>query len=288
MLKFIKQHKILLLIFIISIFLMIKNSKIPYPFDPPDFVAFIFDSPNGGFFSGVLQMLDIFASAYVTSLIFYFMVDYIPAQKEEKKAKDIVEPQLVSLYQYISTLLEMIKFAAKQEKIYSPNNMDDMDNLHIENKVIYCKEKSFKNEIQQGVIPYKYNLLLDSYKYKTLIINTCSKISHTPCFFNCESQIVHIISEIQLSELILMLPNPNDFIMKLDYTDVTYMGLGKKYAKLVSIYKKLAKFVDTRLSFQMIEISNEEIEKWEIEQAELLQNNPMIERFLNDMQCIEK
>lgn len=85
-----------------------------------------------------------------------------------------------------------------------------------------------------------------------------------------------------------MLPNPNDFIMKLDYTDVTYMGLGKKYAKLVSIYKKLAKFVDTRLSFQMIEISNEEIEKWEIEQAELLQNNPMIERFLNDMQCIEK
>lgn len=75
---------------------------------------------------------------------------YIPAQKEEKKAKDIVEPQLVSLYQYISTLLEMIKFAAKQEKIYSPNNMDDMDNLHIENKVIYCKEKSFKNEIQQG------------------------------------------------------------------------------------------------------------------------------------------
>ena len=288
MLKFIKQHKILSLLFIISIFLMIKNSKIPYPFDPPDFVSFIFDSPNGEFFSGVMQMLDIFASAYVTSLIFYFMVEYIPAQKEEKKAKAIVEPKLVSLYQYISKLLEMIKFAAEQEKLYSPNNIDDMDNLHIENKVIYCKEKSFKNEIQQGVIPYKYNLLVDYYKYKSLIINTCREISHTPCFFNCESQIVHIISEIQLSELILMLPNPNDFIIKLDYTDGTYMGLGENYIKLVLIYERLAKFVDTRLSFQMIEISNEEIEKWEKEQAEILQNDPKLEQFLNDMQCTGK
>ena len=74
--KFIKEHKILSLLFAVSILLMIKNSKIPYPFDPPAFVSFIFDAPKGEFLSGVMQMVDIFASAYVTSLVFYFMVDY--------------------------------------------------------------------------------------------------------------------------------------------------------------------------------------------------------------------
>ena len=66
---------------------MIKNSKIPYSFDPPAFVSFIFDAPKGEFLSGVMQMVDMFASAYVTSLVFYFMVDYVPTLKEEKKQK---------------------------------------------------------------------------------------------------------------------------------------------------------------------------------------------------------
>ena len=96
---------------------MFKNSKIPYSFDPPAFVSFVFDSPKGEFFSGVMQMVDIFASAYVTSLVFYFMVDYIPALKEEKKAKEIITPKLVNLYLYISELLAMIEFAARKKNI---------------------------------------------------------------------------------------------------------------------------------------------------------------------------
>ena len=100
--SFIKRHKILSLLFVICVFLMIKNSSIPYFFDPPALIAFLFDAPKSEFFSGVAQMIDIFASAYVTSLLFYYMVDYLPAIKQEEKAKGIISPKSVSLYLYIS------------------------------------------------------------------------------------------------------------------------------------------------------------------------------------------
>lgn len=288
MLKFIKQHKILSLLFIVSIFLMIKNSKIPYPFDPPVFVSFIFDSPKGDFFSGVMQMLDIFASAYVTSLIFYLLTEYIPAQKENKKAKEIIAPKLADLYSYISELLAMIEYAAKKEKIFPTNNIDDMDNLHIDNKTIFCKQKSFINGIEGGTIPYSYNLVKDLYQYKSLIMKACSEISCTPSFSYCDNQIVHIISEIQLSELLFIIQNPNNPMLQLDYVENFYNGLGEKYSQLVSIYRKIDCFVDTKHTYQMIDISTDEIEKWKKEETEKLHDNPMLKQFLIDMQCAKK
>ena len=272
--KFIKEHKILSLLFAISILLMIKNSKIPYPFDPPAFVSFVFDSPKGEFFSGVMQMVDIFASAYVTSLVFYFMVDYIPALKEAKKAKEIISPKLVNLYLYIGELLAMIEFAAKKEKIFQTGNIDDMDKLHFKDKIIICKQKKYKNEAENGSTPYSYNLLKDCNNFRTAIMNTCSEISCTPSFSYCDKQVIHIISEIQLSELLRILPKPNDFLLKFDFADILYMGLGKGYEQLVSIHKKLADLVDTRLSCQMLDISNDEIDEWQKKSSRIITKIP--------------
>ena len=57
--SFIKRHKILFILFAVSIFLMIKNSSIPYFFAPPAIISFIFDVSKSDFFSGMAQMIDI-------------------------------------------------------------------------------------------------------------------------------------------------------------------------------------------------------------------------------------
>ena len=265
--SFIKRHKILFILFVVSIFLMIKNSSIPYFFAPPAIISFIFDAPKSDFFSGMAQMIDIFTSAYVTSLVFYYMVDYLPAIKQEKKAKEIIAPKLVSLYLYISELLAMIK-------------PEDMDKLHFKNKVILCKQKSFKNEVENGTTPYSFDLLKDCDNFRTLILNICNEISGTPSFSYCDTQVIHIISEIQLSELLRILPKPNDFLLQFDFADVSYLGLGEGYQQLLSIYKELAVFVDTRHGYEMIDISKEEIQEWQEEQVESLKEHPEIAQIL--------
>lgn len=278
--SFIKRHKILFILFAVSIFLMIKNSSIPYFFVPPAIISFIFDAPKSDFFSGMAQMIDIFTSAYVTSLVFYYMVDYLPAIKQEKKAKEIIAPKLVSLYLYISELLAMIKYAAEQEKLLQTGKPEDMDKLHFKNKVILCKQKSFKNEVENGTTPYSFDLLKDCDNFRTLILNICNEISGTPSFSYCDTQVIHIISEIQLSELLRILPKPNDFLLQFDFADVSYLGLGEGYQQLLSIYKELAVFVDTRHGYEMIDISKEEIQEWQEEQVESLKEHPEIAQIL--------
>ena len=278
--SFIKRHKILFILFAVSIFLMIKNSSIPYFFAPPVIISFIFDAPKSDFFSGMAQMIDIFTSAYVTSLVFYYMVDYLPAIKQEKKAKEIIAPKLVSLYLYISELLAMIKYAAEQEKLLQTGKPEDMDKLHFKNKVILCKQKSFKNEVENGTTPYSFDLLKDCDNFRTLILNICNEISGTPSFSYCDTQVIHIISEIQLSELLRILPKPNDFLLQFDFADVSYLGLGEGYQQLLSLYKELAVFVDTRHGYEMIDISKEEIQEWQEEQVESLKEHPEIAQIL--------
>lgn len=259
---------------------MIKNSSIPYLIMPPPFIAFVFDKPQSDFLLGIAQMIDIFSSAYVTSLLFYYMVDFLPGVKQEKKAKEIISPKLVSLYLYISELLAMIKYSAKQENLLQTGNPDDMDKLHIKNEDVLCKKRSFKNEQENGTAAHSYNLLKDCDKFRTLILNICSEISCTPSFSYCDKQVIHIISEIQLSELLRMLPKQDDFFMKLDFVNMSYMGLGQEYQKLVLTQKELANFVETRLSCEMIDISNSEIEKWNKERIETFRQNPEVVRLI--------
>lgn len=277
---FVKRHKVLSALFLFSIFVMVKNSSIPYLFTPPTFIEFIFDAPQSCFFSNIAQMVDTFASAYVTSLMFYYMVDFLPAIKQEKKAKEILAPKLVNLYLYISELLAMIEYSAKQEHLLQTGDIADMDKLNFRSKDVLCKRKSFKNEEETGVAAHSYNLLKDCNKYKALILDTCNAISGVPNFSYCNTSVIHIISEIQLSELLLRLPKPDYVALHPDGVDIVYMGLGEGYQHLKSVYSKLSSFVEPRLACEMIDISQQEIDTWHKQQAEALKQYPELAQIL--------
>lgn len=285
--SFVRQHRLLTIIFVVCIFLMLKNSSIPYLFVPPTFISFVFDKPQSDFLLGVAQLVDIFSSAYVTSLIFYFMVDYLPAIKQEKKAEEIVGPKLVSLYLYISELLAMIEYTAKQEKLWQTGNNDELDNLPIKDRTILCKRTTFKNGQNSGTGAHSYNILKDFDKYRELILNICNEITSVPSFSYCDPQLVHIISEIELSELLRMLPRSNDILTRLDL-NVSYVGLGKGFQALLEVKNELTNFVETRLDYQMIDISQEEIQKWQQQNAEALEQHPEIAKIFIAQQLQEK
>jgi hypothetical protein len=275
--SFIKSHKILSLVFLISAILMIKNSSIPYFFNPPALIGIIFDAPKSEFFSGVAQMVDVFASAYVTSLLFYYMVDYLPAIKQEKKAKEIISPKLVSLYLYISELLAMIEYSAKKQGLCYSENVDAMDKLSIKSEEVLCKRKSYKNENENGTTAYSYDLLKNGDQFRALVLNTCSEISSTTIFSFCDTQIIDLISEIQLSELLRMWPKPDDPLVQFN---AEHIGLGKGHLHLKTVIERLSEFVDTRLGCEMIDISPEEVEEWQRNQADALKQHPEIAEML--------
>lgn len=74
-----------------------------------------------------------------------------------------------------------------------------------------------------------------------------------------------------------MWPKPDDPLVQFN---VEHIGLGKGYQQLKTLIGHLSKFVDTRLGCEMIDISPEEIEEWQRDQAETLKQYPEIAEML--------
>ena len=151
---FIKRHKILTIIFVLGIILMLKNSTIPYFYEPPTIVAIIFNRPTSDFFVGLIEMVNIFASAYVTSLVFFYMVNFLPAIKQEEKTRKLIAPKLSSVYSYMCHLIAMIEHAAETQRLEIDKSIDALDNLIFYNDLTYCKQKYLMNGKENSMIDY--------------------------------------------------------------------------------------------------------------------------------------
>lgn len=283
--EFLKRHKLLSLLFVVCIFLMIKNSSIPYLFDPPPIIAFVFDAPKGEFMSGIAAMVDIFTTAYVTSLIFYGLLDFRRTLKEEAeleaekaKAKEIIGGKLVDLYLYINELLGMIRYSGEKQGLLHEDEYDRLDDLQFEATTVYCNKTTVINGEATGKAVYFYSLREDCDKYRTLIIDTCRDISGTPSFQYCPAAIIHIISEIQLSELLRAIPDSNSLVLKANF-HISRFGFGNDYRQLENIRDRLKDFVEKRYDYVYSEITEEEYEAWKTANYEALKTYPEIARF---------
>lgn len=258
---------------------MIKNSSIPYPFSPPLIIQYIFNAPTSEFFSNFAEMVDIFTSAYVTSLLFYIIVDYIPAVKQEETAQKIIAPQLVNIYHYMSEIIAMIEYSANRQEIIVTDDYSPLDNLQFKNGSIFCKKITYKDEIENGTTPFSYILSKDCVKFRTLILDVCRDITGTSSFSYCDSQIIHIISTIQLSEFLRIIEIVDEWRLQSE-RHVSYDGLGNGYKDFLQIHKSLEPIVNTKLQCTMIDMSDEETEKWIVDSAKFFQENPDIAELL--------
>ena len=275
MIRFFKEHYILSIIFVVSVMLMIKSSSIPYFFDPPIFVSFFFDAPKSELGIGLFQFVDIFASAYVTSLIFYVMVDYIPSKHREKKSKQIVDTKLVSIYLYLSEFLSMIEYSAE-----ITDTADNLNEVVFSNEIVNCKQTTFKDGIEQSTITYSYTLLKDCNKYKTLILDSARNLSSVLSFSYCDSEIIDVVSEIQLIDLFQTIPPVNEFYLNTKNIAPTCMSTNEDCKKLKILKDKLGKHISVRWDYQNHSISEDELAESMDEQVKTLMDNPEIVKLL--------
>lgn len=280
--EFIKRHKLLSTLFLVSVLLMIKNSSIPYPFNPPLIIQYVFNAPTSDFFSNVAGMVDIFTSAYVTSLLFYIIVDYIPAIKQEKNATEIITSKLVDIYLYMSEIIAMIEYSAKRQGIEFADNYSKLDGLQFKDIPIFCKEKTYKNGLENGISPYSYNLPKDCLKFNSLILNSCRDISDVASFSYCDPSIIHIISRIQLSDLLRIIGTLNECETQSDQ-QVFHPELGKGYKDFLEAHSSLESKIDTKFSYTMVDMSDDETRKWIMDSAKFFSENPDAAKFLAAM-----
>lgn len=97
----------MVLIFI-SLFFICKFSSAPQIFYA---LGFLLEKPSDGTFQyEVFRILENLSLAYLASLIFYLIVDYIPKKREEKHTEKILEKNLTNLYMHMDKVCAYFGF----------------------------------------------------------------------------------------------------------------------------------------------------------------------------------
>ena len=280
---FARTHKLLFAIFVISIILMIKNSTIPYPCDMPHLITFIFDRPTGAC-GAIADIVDVFTSSYVTSLIFYYAIEYIPSIRKAQRGKEIIDGELVNLELYIAEFLAMLRYAAMKNTNDKNFTSNALNNLPFQKNIDYpCKKRTIRNNDNSSthMQPTSFNLVFQCNKYRDLILKNCQNLCSTPFFSFCDSGIIELISQIQLLGIFRMLPTPDVPIFKYK-TRPTYF-IGNDFFKLEEILTKLDTYALVTYRVEYESISDEEFEDYKREIQEYLSQHPQIAQYLRDI-----
>lgn len=278
---FFKEHKWLSLVFIISILFILKNSSIPYLIGMPPIIRVIFDKPEGIFWVEVAKVMDIFTTAYVTSLMFYYFIDYVPAQKNKKKVEEIIKPYLVIISRYMAELIALIEYVISKQHVNDLETIYDSDQIRIENEEIYCHRICYEdgNEIENN--EYPYNVIKDCDKLRQLILEQCQRICSVPAFNCCDDNLIQIISEIQLSDLLRILPE-NKSLSKLG-ENIRYHGIGKGFLNFKDVHRRFQEITACKYSFKMTEMTQEELKEYQKNFEEAIKQYPDLLEILKQI-----
>ena len=111
-------------------------------------------------------------------------------------------------------------------------------------------------------------------------MDSARSLSSVLSFSYCDSEIIDVISEIQLIDLFQSIPPVNEFYLTTKNIAPTCMSANEDCKKLKSLKDKLGKHISIRWDYQNHSISEEELAESMEEQAKTLMENPEIVKLI--------
>ncbi len=110
----------------------------------------------------------------------------------------------------------------------------------------------------------------------------CQSICSAPIFHHCDDSLIRIISEIQLSDLLRILPDSTYPILSLS-KDIKYHGIGKSFFDFKDVYTRFQRVTDCKYSFKLSEITQDDLKEYQKNFAEAIKRYPNLLKILQEV-----
>lgn len=184
---FMREYKILSLLLIFAVIVIIKDSDIPVFKIVPSVIAELLYKPTT---RGITAVLDGLAFSYIVSVIFYFIVNFLPEQKRKKETHLVIKPVILNLHLYITELVGILDIAKATQGVA---RYDDI--VYGKGPVYFWQCMSDGSRAKMSSVPEE-----DCIKYGTLIIRCCEHLMSIPNYAYVESELNVAISKIYTCE----------------------------------------------------------------------------------------
>lgn len=279
--EFVKDNKIIVIILLLSVFSIIKFSELPFIKSTPDFIERFFIKPNQGATGfEVWRLLENLSLAYIASVIFYIIIDFIPKQKMERKAFNLLQSDLVSLYLYMSDIIVSIKTALGIIKDIRDISLDDvslLDDFKLKNEPVYYYSTPYIDGEKKGAVQEFYNYYIDTPNYANLINERLEKIKKVPCAIYAEFRLLEVLSTIESNYFINQVLDFKNEPLNDDIC-ISRCNFGKNYYDFIQSYIKLGLFKFEKHTYQKMPMSESEIKDYKDSVVDIIQTFTLEQR----------
>ena len=218
----------------------------------------------------------------------YYAIEYIPSIRKAQRGKEIIDGELVNLELYIAELLAMLRYVAMQNTNGKNFTSDALNNLPFDINIDYpCKKRTIRNDdnSSEPIQIANFNLVISSDKYRNLILKSCQSICSTPFFSFCDSDIIELISQIQLLNIFRIIPSPTSREFQCQISPSC--KISDDFSKLEEILTKLNTYASVSYRIEYSSVSREELEDYNKVILKFLSENPEVVQFLSKSHPLE-
>lgn len=237
---FLRRHTILPILAIIFVYAIIKQTSIPTPLWIPQSIRWIFERVDlKSEYYDLADLSSMFGFAYLSSLFFYILVDYIPKRKAETKVFKLFTHSFSKIANRMDFIIGMYNHAIQQTKSILEITESDLlklkslpiDHTTMPAHIEYCRNgaKCFSNS---------YHLIRSPFEKMSEIICEISEMRQCPYYANIENEMLDLIEGIYYNSLLkhiskLFNEPPIEYPVTNGNLDIEVYGFIKLYIKLI-------------------------------------------------------
>ncbi len=256
-----KINLVLIILLLVSIWSIIKYSKIPYlTNEDSEIIKFIFERPKDESILELFRITERLSLAYISGLIMYLLINVIPQKISERKNLKIQQVRLTKIYSEMNFLIEAYKIIFQIDTnikdIKENDIMLPIDQYQLITKLYLNRFISINNVKQnQGnqilLFPFK-EIKTESISLKKTLNKLLKDNSYNPINY-------------KIVRLLYLIEN-NPLMERYDWLDekktITIQGLHTSFYNFVKLYLQLGKIVEEKHQRRYIKLNDEEISKF--------------------------
>lgn len=262
---FFQQHKLIVSICVISALLIAKASTLPVWGGLPHNIQQYLLAPKGGSDEWeIYSILSNLSFAYISSIITYILIQYIPERRKAIKAFVTLRSDLEQIYSSMSRLISMFLFDMQIDKSESQiilSDVAEMKHMYITNECKMCEIHPYRNGVDQRTVSEDYNLHKDSHIFSEGILKRIEKIERTPCYVQLDNRIVDLLDEIKHNGFCGKLSCEHTLIEPIPSVKPVIINFDTDFVQLIHLHKCLAQYNIDLTTYEFVRITMEEREK---------------------------
>ena len=281
-----KDLKVHIVLLIVSLLVICKFSDAPLIFDC---LAFLFQRPNERTAEyEILRIAENLSLAYIASLIFYILVDYLPNKRDEKRTEKLLEKSLTTLYLYMDKVLSYFKFLYNVTDFSTVNKKvaKEIDDFQFPSSPEFLVVESTRNEVADGHHVEWFNAKDEIISAGKAISNALIDIDHILAGNKMPSQFLTIINEIRISgfleKMLKVIPGSH---IEADGVSIEcgYLNFYEDIKNFEILSKQLEKYHFLKLGTNFRKATAQEIKDWAEYQVKTRTEHPEIDAILKQL-----